>query len=216
MTANEKWIIDTNVIVHWLMQKQIMPFAVQHFHLANEFFETYSNRHRRSFDYINQVLGLSGENQQFLITELSLSELFLGIRDEIRCIMLFIGGVPIARWQYKRESKDVNFSEELSKTIYELTLKGFDSLFGEKRIEIIPVASSSEEKTYFDVYSSLIFLYQDLRTQDALLITTAIFEKANYFVTTDSDLVDLGKKLRSKYGLQILLPDTALQIINHS
>lgn len=208
-----KWIIDTNVVVHWLMVNQIMRLATQTFHLGPGFFDAYRNRYKQSFDFINKVLELPGNNQRFVITELSLNELFSGVRDEIRSMILFVKGVPISRWAYKRETKEVKFPEELSRRIYELTLEGFDNLFGSKKIEITATTSPSDEPDYFEVYSSLVFLNPELRTQDVILIATAIFEGTNHFVSTDKDLIRLGRKLKERYDLEVVMPGRAVQII---
>lgn len=208
-----KWIIDTNVVAHWLMANQIMEFATQKFRLGQEFTNVYSNRYKESLAFVSKVLELPKNNHRFVITELSLNELFPSIRDEIRSIMLFIRGVPISRWAYKRETKQVRFPEELSREIYELAMRGYDNLFAGKKIEIMATTSPSDEADYFEVYSSLVFLNPELRTQDAILIATAIFEKTNYFVTMDKDLIRLGTRLKEKYNLEVLTPERAGRVI---
>ncbi len=208
----KKWGIDTNVLVHWLMANKVMEFASQEFHLGQEFFDVYKNRYKDSWEFIDKVLESPKNNHQFFATELSLNEVFSGIRDEIRSITMFKKGIPISRWAYKRGTKEVSIPNELSMKLYEVTSEGFDALF-EKRIEIIPVTTPSDTADYFDFYSSLIFLYPMLQTQDAILITTAFFQKFNYFVTTDEDLIDLGKELEDISTLKVLRPRSAVQLI---
>lgn len=212
MANIQKWFIDTNVIVHWLMTQRIMEFAIQNFHLSQEFFDTYKNRYKDSFDFIEKVLGLSKHDHGFFVTELSLNEVFSGIRDEIRSIMMFVKGIPISRWAYTRETKEVSFPEELSIKLYELTSEGFDILF-EDKIIIVPITTPSDTKEYFDFYSSLVFLYPMLGTQDAMLVTTALFHQSNYFITMDRDLIDLGRKLKEISTLEVLRPGKAIQLI---
>ncbi len=212
MATIHKWLIDTNVIVHWLMTNKVMEFVTQEFHLAQEFGDVYRNRYKESCDFIDRALELSDNNQQLLVTELSLSEVFSGIRDEVRSIIMFTKGIPISRWSYKRETKEVSFPQELSRKLYELASKGFDTLF-ERKIEIISTTTPSDTADYFDIYSSLVFLYPTLRTQDAILVITAILQKAAYFVTMDGDLLNLGKELRERYHLEVIRPRRALQLI---
>jgi len=212
MSDIQKWLIDTNVLVHWLMTNKVMEFAAQEFHLGQEFTDVYRNRYKDSFDFIEKVLQLSKNDHEFFTADLSLNEVFSGIRDEIRSIIMFIKGIPISRWAYKRETKEVSFAEELSRKLYELTAEGFDTLF-DKKIEIIPVTTPSDTRNYFDFYSSLVFLYPMLRTQDAILVTTALFQKASYFVTKDEDLIDLGKELKETYALEVLRPRKAIQLM---
>lgn len=215
MSAPKKWIIDTNIIVHWLMASQIMEFSIKRFRLASEFLDIYKNRYEQSISFVNKVLETPKDKHDFVIVELSLNELFSGVRDEVRSILLFVKGVPISRWASKRETKEVSFSEELSKEIYELTSLGFDALFGNNRIGIIPATSPSDEEAYLEVYSPLVFLHPDLKTQDAILVTTGIFEKTDYFVTMDSVLISLGKEkeFSKQYNMEVMYPQKALQIL---
>lgn len=212
MATIQKCIIDTNVIVYWLMTNKVMEFVTQEFHLAQEFGDVYRNRYKESCDFIDKALELPDNNQQFLVTELSLTEVFSGIRDEVRSIIMFTKGIPISRWAYKRETKEVSFPQELSRKLYELTSKGFDTLF-ERKIEILPVTTPSDTEGYFDFYSSLVFLYPMLRTQDAILITTAIVQKATHFVTMDKDLIELGKALKETPPLEVLKPREAIKLL---
>ncbi len=205
-----KWIIDTNIAVHWLIANQILEFLIKYFHLSQEFANVYKTRYMESCDFINKVLELPQEADEFLIAELSINELFSGLRDEIRTVILFKEGVPISRWASKRETEGVQLDEELSRNTHELVLKGFDTLFGAQKIRIVETTTPSDAPDYLDVYSSLIFLYPMLRTQDAMLITTAIFERATRFVTTDRDLIRVGRALKERYEVEVLLPTTAL------
>jgi len=211
----EKWIIDTNVVVHWLMAKKIMQFAIEQFHLTSEFLDVYQNRYQHSISFVDKALGIPKSEHDFVIVELSLNEIFSGVRDEVRSILLFVKGIPISRWASKRETQEVSFSEELSKNVYELTSRGFDALFGSDKIGIIPATSPSDVETYLEVYAPLVFLHPDLKTQDAILVTTGIFEKTNYFVTTDSTLMGLGKEkeFRQEYSMEIVSPQKASNIL---
>lgn len=195
------------------MVNQILEFLIQHFRLSQEFSNVYKNRYSESCDFVNKVLELPQNDDEFLITELSVSELFSGLRDEVRTVILFVNGVPISRWAYKRETKEAQFTDRLSESIHELALKGFDTLFRSQKIRIVETTVPSHEPDYLEVYSSLVFLNPELRTQDAILITTAIFERANRFVTMDKVLINLGKELEARYSLEVLRPATALQTV---
>ena len=155
-------------------------------------------------------------DQSFSITELSISELFSALRNEVHAILLFVQGVPLSRWSSERDYDNKNKIEEsVLKNIQEQTLKGFDELFG-KKIEIIETHTPSSDKGYIDVYSSLVFLYPWLKTQDAILLCSAIFEKTNYFITTDTHLVKLNTKLKEQYKLEVVKPETALRHLKNS
>lgn len=208
-----KWIIDTNVAIHWLITNQILEFLIKYFSLSQEFASVYENRYKESCDFINKILELPQRDDEFIMIELSINELFSGLRDEIRAVALFKEGVPISRWASKRETKEIQFDEELSKSIHKLVLKGFDTLFGSQKIKIVETTTPSDDPNYLDVYSSLVFLNPMLQTQDAILITTAIFERANRFVTRDKGIINAGSKLNNRYKLEVLRPAAACRLI---
>lgn len=211
LSDRSAWIIDTNVLVHWIMAKHVMSYVTKEFKLGDGFYDVYHNRYQYSSDCIDNALILQFEYQEFFITELSLNELFSGIRDEVRTIMLFVNGIPLSRWASKRGTREVKFPESLSKQIYEKTLGGLDALIKENKFKILPTSMPSDRKEYFDVYSSLIFLNPNLSTQDAMLIATAIFANADYFVTADKELYEIGKKIKISYNLQVLNPQQTCQ-----
>lgn len=213
MSDPKKWIVDTNILVHWLMASQIMQFSITQFRLATEFLDIYKNRYEKSINFVNKVLETPKDEHDFVVVELSLNELFSGVKDEVRSILLFVKGVPISRWTSKRETQEVKFPKDLSKKIYELTSLGLDALFASNKIGIIPATSPSDEEDYLEVYSSLVFLHPELKTQDAILVTTGIFEKANYFVTGDRDLISIGKELVEQYSMKVVRPQRASQIL---
>ena len=213
MSDPKKWIVDTNILVHWLMASQIMQFSITQFRLATEFLDIYKNRYEKSINFVNEVLETPKDEHDFVVVELSLNELFSGVKDEVRSILLFVKGVPISRWTSKRETQEVKFPKDLSKKIYELTSLGLDTLFASNKIGIIPATSPSDEEDYLEVYSSLVFLHPELKTQDAILVTTGIFEKANYFVTGDRDLISIGKELVEQYSMKVVRPQRASQIL---
>ena len=65
-----------------------------------------------------------------------MSELFSAIRNEVRAIVLFVSGVPIAKWASEREYAKGKIDEELSRNIVENTNKGIDTLINDFKIGI--------------------------------------------------------------------------------
>lgn len=212
MKSLKSLVIDTNITVHWLMSEKIIDYLIKEFNLTKEFANVYRRRYEPSVIFVNEVLNSKEKRYNFYITELSTNEIFSGIRDEVRSVLLFVKGIPISRWMYKRVTKDVKFKEELSRAIYELAMEGLDVLI-ENKIEIIPTISPSDAPDYYEVYSSLIFLNPELNTQDAILLTTSIFQEINYFVTLDSDLIKLGKRLKEAYNMEVINPQKAIRMI---
>jgi predicted nucleic acid-binding protein len=52
-----------------------------------------------------------------------------------------------------------------------------------------------------------------MKTQDAILMTHAVFNKASNFVTTDQTLIKLGKQRKISYGLNLVSPQRALELM---
>lgn len=65
-----------------------------------------------------------------------------------------------------------------------------------------------------EIYSSILFLIKETKTQDVTLLTTAILNRADYFVTKDERLIKSAKKIiNERYGLGIIKPIEAICII---
>ncbi|RLF54554.1 MAG: hypothetical protein DRN28_05070 [Thermoplasmata archaeon] len=211
-----RWLIDSNVIVHWVCSESVLPYLIEHFGLTSDFWAVYQKRHNESYMFISSLL--KGENKdEFYVADFSLNEIFMGVRDEARAIKMFIDGIPLSRWPSRRETSQVRLSEDISKSIYEKVMEKFDDLFyGGKRIKLFQTINPADEEGYFEIYSSLIFLYPELKTQDALLLTNAVFLDAKFFVTTDSYLrKKIGRKTEEQYGLKIVKPGSARALLRY-
>jgi len=208
-----RWVIDTNVIAHWLIAEKILDHLVHYFRLTDEFRSVYYNRYKDSIKFVSQVISLSRPSDSFSITELTINELLSAIRDEVRCLLLFVKGVPISKWPSKRIMQEAGLSEKLKADLYQLLMRGIDDLVGNGNISIISSALPSEADSYLDVYSSFILLYPELQTQDAMLLTSAVFEKADYFVTMDSGIRKLKKDVSKRYKIEIINPNESLHNI---
>lgn len=98
--------------------------------------------------------------------------------------------------------------------MYELALQAFDTLFENHGIIIIPEVSLWDNPNYWSIFSSILFLIRVSKTQDATLLTTAIINRADYFVTLDTPLIRSAKKrMEVEYGLHLINPTEGLQIL---
>lgn len=214
-SENKVWFIDANVLAYWVLGKGgVLSSQVSKFHLTNEFFEIYSKRYNDSINLIEKIIQLGQEkNDEFFVSHLAINELFSSLKDELRSILLFKNGVPISRWRDPGNNPDIKLDDY--KSIYELTLKSFDSLFENKAIEYIPEQSQEDSPKYFDIYSTILFLIKDAKTQDSTLLTTAIINKADYFVTEDKRLKKTAKDfIKDNFGLELINPTQGLQILH--
>jgi len=200
------WFIDTNILAHWVLgEGGILQYLCERFDLHRDFFDVYLGRYQTSLAFIDEIVQQRsrGLPDEFYMSALATNELFSAIRDEARSILLFKSGIPISRWRDSRNNPEI--PEEHYERIYELTLGSFDTLFENHGIVIIPEASPWEDDTYWSICSSILFLIRKSKTQDAILLTTAILNRADYFVTLDIPLIRSAKqKLHEEYGLQLL------------
>ncbi|MFA4859536.1 hypothetical protein [Methanoregula sp.] len=101
--------------------------------------------------------------------------------------------------------------------VYKQTLQAFIPLFedGKTRDSVIQlmVEQSPESPNYWDVYSSILFMIKEAKTHDATLLTSAILDKADYFVTLDKSLIKNGKKmLNDEYHILLVTPKESMNI----
>ena len=157
-----KWFIDTNILCHWIMSNYVLQPLVEHFKLSNEFLAVYKNRYCDSCDFIEELKKQAQDKHLFCIDELSMSELFSAIRNEVRAIVLFVSGVPMAKWASERAYAKGIVNEELSRDIVDNTNKGIDTLISDFKISITESHTVSSDRNYIETYSSLIFLHPDV------------------------------------------------------
>ncbi|WP_157677703.1 PIN domain-containing protein [Methanoregula boonei] len=134
-----------------------------------------------------------------------MNEVYSAVRDEIRSILLFRNGTPLSRWN--EEKNAIDLPEDSMESVYEDIENRFDVLFGNG--SIFPLSDEPEEDgdNFSEIVASLIFKFKRVKTQDAILLATAISIKANYFVTFDQRLVtEVSKALADKYRLVLISP----------
>jgi hypothetical protein len=155
------------------------------------------------------------ENQRitdnFFVSHLAINEMFSAIRDEMRIFLLFNKGCPISMWRNPRYDPVIDPDDY--KSVYEQTTRAIIPLFEDSIIELM-VEQSPDNPNYWEVFSSILFMVKEAKTHDATLLTSAILDKAEYFVTLDKSLIKNAKKmLRDEYGILLVPPDEAMNII---
>jgi len=149
---------------------------------------------------------------EFYVSSLAINELFYAMKDELRSIILFNRGMPISRWRDARANPDI--PEKCFRAIYDQTLISFDTLLGDGQIQYLSEGSAETDPEYWSIYAPLLFLTKDAKTQDATLLTTAIINRADYFVTKDEPLIKAArKKLMAEYKMDLISPATGLAVL---
>lgn len=113
-------------------------------------------------------------------------------------------------WRHPRY--DPKITTEEYKAVYEQTTRAIIPLFEDSVIELM-VEKSPANPNYWDVYSSILFTIKEARTHDATLLTSAILDQADYFVTLDTSLINHAKKpLDDQYRIRLIPPKEAMNI----
>jgi len=192
----------------------VLNYLITNFDLSVEFSDVYSKRYENSLNLIEMIINFGKQNNsdEFYISHLAINELFSAIRDELRSIILFKNGIPISRWRDGRNNPDIKSSDYES--VYKIILESFDILFENQAIVPIHEKSLEDDPNYLEIYSSILFLIKIAKTQDSTLLTTAILNKADYFVTKDEPLIKSAKKLfNDNYGVELISPAHAMQLL---
>jgi len=189
-------------ILNWLI--------VDYFNLSQDLVSTYLKRYEDSINIIERSLKQKKKLHRFYIVDLTLNEIFSGIKNEVKSVILFKEGYPLSRWTDRRLHGQIQLDEDFIIKIRDFIYEAFDRLM--KKIDILVTPMDREE--YFDVYSSLVLLNIAIGTQDAVLLTASILENADYFVTKDETSIGKYKKMiKERYGLEIISPKQALTIL---
>ncbi|GEM_PF-6304929 len=197
--------IDTNTIVHWLIIKKMME---EH---GSGILEKYK-RLKQSYEFVEVVLSGKFENAEFYISRLTLAEMTKAILDFIVYEKMRLDGV--AAIYGMKYFKDYLLTDEEFKSFLEGIIEAFNVLEGKLNI--------LEDDLSDLVYYPFFVARAGLRTQDAILLTTAIRHDMNYFVTMDRDFHDLleDKRIRErtrkffeKRNFHIVKPRKMMQIL---
>jgi len=216
---NRVWSIDTNTLVPYLIQKgDILPLLGEHYNISEEFHNVYFQRYNSSINFVEGVINNKKQpfrgpsRDEFFISYLALNEAFSAIREEIRCVIQFSEGFPISKWNLRRNT--VPIPEPIGKEVYERVMGVFEVLLYSKIIE--PLSDEPEQNgDYFsDILSSILFNIPKTETQDVILLTTAILNNADYFVTRDERLIKAARDvLLQEYDLKLLTPQDGESVL---
>jgi predicted nucleic acid-binding protein len=213
---DSKWCIDTNTLVPWLIKAtDLLGLLERKYNLSKEFTEVYLERHQHSITFIDTFFTLkaNGLDDDCYCSYLAMNEIYSAMRDEVRSIVLLKNGVPLSRWVEERNT--LQFPDECAEIFFKKVDELFLKLF--ETGSIIPLSDEPEENNdhYSEIIASLIFNFKRVKTQDAILLATAISIQAKYFVTFDVRLIEeLKDSLLETYDLRLITPKEANHVLN--
>jgi hypothetical protein len=193
----------------------ILDLLIKKYKLSKEFEDIYFERHKHSILFIEEII-LQKKNKTlhdgFFFSYLAMNEVYSAIRDEIRSIILFNNGSPLSRWAEERNN--IGLPDKCTIEIFRKIETIFDTLFGNNILEPTSDEPDISGDHFSEIVASLIFKFKKVKTQDAILLTTAISIEAKYFVTFDGRLIDEVKNaISSEYGLILLKPSEGHNIL---
>ncbi len=213
------WFIDTNIIASWvIVESNLLQKLSEQYHYPKEYHQLYHTRYANEVTFINTILDKENKNirknHEAFVSFLATNELFSAIRDEVLSLKLFNMGVPVSQWP--REKNRIHLTNDEADFIYETALSVWDTLFG-GNISIITDYDYETDIDYWDVSSRLLFTIENIKTQDVMLVTSAIMNGADYFVTRDERLIhDLKKEFLKENPdlIEVIKPATAVLKLN--
>ena len=222
------WFLDTNILASWtIIESRLLETLSSRYSYPSEYQTLYYNKFLPDVTFVNALLNPGIEtfarDNEVYVSFLATNELFSAIRDEVLSLKLFHQGVPVSRWP--GEKNRITLTKNESKLIYTATLSIWGKLFG-GNISIIEddvsacgkyrrnENNAAPDSAYWDISAPLMFQVKNAKTQDIMLLTTAVMNGADYFVTRDERLIQAMKDANIDLGrMKIIKPDTALLLL---
>jgi predicted nucleic acid-binding protein len=213
------WFIDTNVVASWIIaESTLLEKLSKYYKFPDGYRELYRQKYQSEVELINSITSMDKtqmpETNEFYISFLSTNELFSAIRDEIVSLILFNNGEPISRWPGLKSS--IILTDKQAQLTYKTILKKMGYLFENNVKMILDWDEEQKNSSYWDIASSFLFKLKNTKTQDTMLLTTAILNSADFFVTRDERLIKESQEiLQTAYNLKVIKPETARLKLKH-
>ena len=187
-----KVFIDSNIVVDWLLIRRVgFRRKVRRGLLQKRLEKMYD-----SYLLVQGVLNQQYPDVTFITSILAINEVFHAIHEEQLYKKLYLEGAPFVTWPRYRDS--VELGEEEESELLDYVLDNINDLFKE---DLIKLVDDHNDDLELCAYITVKFR---LRTQDAILVATALQENCNYFTTRDTDLLDGVQRRRSEPWQELL------------
>ena len=89
-----------------------------------------------------------------------------------------------------------------------------DRLLGDDSGITLTPDRSFQDPGFLDIYARILFLMEDAKTQDSILIATAVLNGADYFVSRDNKLKrNYKQRILPGSHMHIIKPENALKLL---
>ncbi|AEA47898.1 PIN domain-containing protein [Archaeoglobus veneficus] len=199
----EAIFLDSNVIANWIL---IKDFAQKFEELKDD--KILNQRLENiSYSYTLVEALLETDDYQAKVSNLTLAEVSHVLYNEILSLKMYRLGIPLTLWSKLRGKHDLTKEEKF------LVKETIAKYLGELKSKVRVVNDTIDD----EIYPKLILEYK-LRTHDAILLTTAIFNECSWFITNDREIVELNRgkrktKFSKIFGIVPDLPQNFLRAV---
>lgn len=174
-----KVFIDANVIANWILISSSINRLeeLKDDKILNERFKAFS------YSYVLIEALKEDDSYEALTSTLVLGEVYHVLYNEVIALKLYRSGIPLTLWSKLRNKNDLTEDE---KSIFWDTVR---SHLNELRSFIFVVGDNVDD----EIYPKLVLDY-GLRPHDAILLTTAIKNECGWFITNDSEIIQMNKR----------------------
>lgn len=209
--ASRFWFLDTNLVAIWMLARGglLERIATEETLPVNQV-EAYVRRYDGPLRFFDALAAAGGPDRMF-VSSLVLTEAFQVVRHEIHAVRLFNRGVPLSLWRRRQNNPD---SHDIVDAVGDATMDAWGRLIENCGIRLIEERGPTTDDDYWSYFLPVLYGLRDGGVMDAILTTTAIMNRANYFVTMDRRLrTTYNRLLRSEEGMAIVSPEQAVRIL---
>lgn len=174
-----KVFIDANVIANWIL----ISSSVERLEELRD--DKILSERFRTFSYSYVLIEALKEDDMYeaVTSTLAIGEVYHVLYNEVLSLKLYRSGIPITLLSKLRSKNDLTEDE---KSLFWETVR---SHLNELKSFIVVIDDNVND----EVYPKLVLDY-GLRPHDAILLTTAVCNGCNWFITNDSEIIQLNKQ----------------------
>jgi predicted nucleic acid-binding protein len=197
------YFLDSNVLIDWVL---ISEKIKEDDNLSDD----HTLRKRiKEMSYAYTLVNLffnSMDKKEVLTSYFAIAETYKRIYDEILYEKLYEKAVPYTMWEKLKKYENLN---EEKITIFRDNVFNYIRKFKKN----FTVVNDVVDKQYFSTF----FHKSDIGIYDSFLLSTALKNNADYFITRDSGVIHLRKKTAINQNIPIFLkkPDEILRAYNN-
>lgn len=174
------YFLDSNVLIDWIL---ISEKVKDNDELSDD--STLRKRIKEmSYAYILVNLFFETMDKKDVLTSnFAIAETYKRVYDEILYEKLYEKAIPYTMWEKLKKSEELN---EVKITIFRDNVFDYITKFKKK----FSIVHDVVDKQYFPTF----FHKSDIGVYDSFLLSTAVKNNAEFFITRDSSVIDLRKK----------------------